>query len=402
VKRSALIGCDRGIAVRHAFQALRAIVFFAIVAAPALSQGQLFIPDKLFTAVGSRQDMPTSTLNQPLFTSIAPIPDPFIWEETNLNGAFPPSGQTGGAFEGNEYLVRFAKVGETGSQNSGHFFLRRQAWDIAFDMKIETPNISPRKEAGLYFQSATLGNSMFIATSNDSHYGTGEGEILSLYPDILPVFNFSGGGGPVGDYNGNGILDAPDYIVWRETLGSTTDFRANGNNEGASEDIIDQADLDVWRAGFGNGSATDLEHYNVGDTLQIRLIYTPPVLADPNLPDSGVADDPNITAPATIEYKIRRNLGPEFSSGPLNFTNSWKGLPNDTRIMLRVQNLGTAAVDNDSSTVTFSSFDFNGDLPGSGLSAGMSVGGNVPEPSSAALALFSALLFVARSRRRVD
>jgi hypothetical protein len=344
--------------------------------------------------------MPTTTLSQPLFTSITPIPDPFIWEETNINGAFPPSGQPGGAFEGNEYLARFAKVGEGGSQNSGHFFLRRQAWDIAFDMKIETPNVSPRKEAGLYFQSSTLGNSMFIATSNDSHYGTGEGEILSLYPDILPVFNFSGGGGPVGDYNQNGILDAPDYIVWRETLGSTTDFRANGNNEGASMDIIDQADLDVWRAGFGNGANTDLEHYNVGDTLRIRLIYTPPILADPNLPDSGVADDPNITAPATVEYKIRRNNGPEFSSGALNFTNSWKGLPNDTRVMFRVQNLGTQAVDNDSSKVTFSNLDFNGDLPGSGLGTGVSVGGTVPEPSSATLAAFSALLLLARSRRR--
>jgi hypothetical protein len=214
------------------------------------------------------------------------------------------------------------------------------------------------------------------------------------------VFSFSGGSGPVGDYNGNGFLDAPDYIIWRETLGSTTDFRANGNNEGASENLIDQADLDVWRNGFGNGAATDLEHYDVGDTLRIRLVYTPPTVANPALPDSGTADDPNITAPATIEYKIRKNGGPEFSSGALDFTNSWKGLANDTRIMLRVQNLGTAAVDNDSSKVTFSSFDFNGDAPGSGVGAGSLTGG-VPEPSSLLLAVFAGMMMAKlRLKRR--
>jgi hypothetical protein len=386
-----------GIAVNRKVKAFIGIALSscALLLATDRVVAQLFIPDKLFSAIGSRQDVP-STINQPLFTSIAPIPDPFIFEETNLNGSFPPSGETGGVFEGNEYLFRFAKVGEAGTQNSGHFFLRRQAWDIAFNMKIESPNISPRKEAGIYFQSSTLGNSLFIATSNDTLYGTGRGEITSVYDDILPVFNFSGGAGPLGDYNGNGTVDAADYIVWRDTLGSTTDFRANGSNEGASLDLIDEADYDVWRGAFGMGAATDLEHYDLGDDLRIRLVYTPPVVANPALPDSGVADDPNITAPATIEYKIRKNNETEFSSGALPFTNTWKGLANDTRIMLRVQNLGTAAVDNDSSKVTFSNFDFNGDAPGSGIGSGNAV----PEPGTVALLFVFVAAWAARGRRR--
>ncbi len=57
---------------------------------------------------------------------------------------------------------------------------------------------------------------------------------------------------PLGDYNLNTVVDAADYIIWRDTLGSTTDFRANGTNEGASLDVIDQADYDYWRSRFGN------------------------------------------------------------------------------------------------------------------------------------------------------
>jgi hypothetical protein len=63
-----------------------------------------------------------------------------------------------------------------------------------------------------------------------------------------------------GDYNGNGTVDAADYTVWRDTLGSTTDLRANGDNTGASAGKIDAADYIAWKNNFGralggNGSA---------------------------------------------------------------------------------------------------------------------------------------------------
>jgi hypothetical protein len=56
---------------------------------------------------------------------------------------------------------------------------------------------------------------------------------------------------PPGDYNLNGVVDAADYTVWRDTLGSTMDLRANGDNTGASANRIDQADFNVWRNHFG-------------------------------------------------------------------------------------------------------------------------------------------------------
>jgi hypothetical protein len=40
----------------------------------------------------------------------------------------------------------------------------------------------------------------------------------------------------VGDYNGNGVVDAADYTVWRDGLGTT----------------YTQADYTVWKTNFGN------------------------------------------------------------------------------------------------------------------------------------------------------
>lgn len=61
-----------------------------------------------------------------------------------------------------------------------------------------------------------------------------------------------------GDYNGDGIVDAADYVGWRDTLGSTTTLAAdgNGNNE------IDAGDYDVWRANFGRTAGSGASESN--------------------------------------------------------------------------------------------------------------------------------------------
>ena len=52
----------------------------------------------------------------------------------------------------------------------------------------------------------------------------------------------------VGDYNHNGVVDAGDYTVWRDTLGQMGDgLAADGNFSGT----IDSGDYDVWKANFG-------------------------------------------------------------------------------------------------------------------------------------------------------
>jgi GH35 family endo-1,4-beta-xylanase len=54
-----------------------------------------------------------------------------------------------------------------------------------------------------------------------------------------------------GDYNGDGAVDAADYTLWRDTLGSTTDLRADGNGNG----MIDGGDYDAWISKFGTSYA---------------------------------------------------------------------------------------------------------------------------------------------------
>ena len=50
-----------------------------------------------------------------------------------------------------------------------------------------------------------------------------------------------------GDYNNNGIVDAADYTVWRDKLGTST----NMPNDTTPASVT-QADYDVWKANYGN------------------------------------------------------------------------------------------------------------------------------------------------------
>ena len=50
-----------------------------------------------------------------------------------------------------------------------------------------------------------------------------------------------------GDYNNNGTVDAADFTIWQDTLGSLLDLRADGDGDG----VIGQADYVIWENGFG-------------------------------------------------------------------------------------------------------------------------------------------------------
>jgi hypothetical protein len=55
-----------------------------------------------------------------------------------------------------------------------------------------------------------------------------------------------------GDYDGDGVVGAEDYVIWKTLYGRTVDVpgsEADGNNDG----FIDLADYTVWRDNLGTG-----------------------------------------------------------------------------------------------------------------------------------------------------
>jgi hypothetical protein len=93
-----------------------------------------------------------------------------------------------------------------------------------------------------------------LVVGNDSH------GILSITGGSLSILDGSQGGielgrerfpnGRNGDYNNNGIVDAADYTLWRDTLGQAVlndGDGADGNMDGQ----IDQGDYDYWKGQFG-------------------------------------------------------------------------------------------------------------------------------------------------------
>jgi hypothetical protein len=384
----------------------------AFVASPAHA---LFVPDRLFVNLFNGpnpgpQDS-TVTVNGLDSGSInhhsIAFQNPTVIQETNMVGQFAPSTQTGGMFEANEHVARFQTSAEAALPASnpahfGHLFQRSENFDISTTVKIDTPFPNVRKEAGFYFETSPasgLGNYIWLAATNDTFYGSGPGEIGSVY-NVLPSFSFSGSGGVLGDYDHSGKVDAADYTIWRDTFGSTTDFRANGNNDGASMNLIDQADYAIWKQNFGQTPSSGPAHYTVGDSLMMRMIYTPPVLN--GMAFNAASPGDNVMTPGTIEYRISLNGGSVLASGPIDIANSWKGIPDGTYISLRAQNLCTQAFSPDSSTDTFSNFDFNGDLPGSGLPGGGAfASGAVPEPGTLTLAAIALVTFGMYRQRKL-
>ncbi len=76
--------------------------------------------------------------------------------------------------------------------------------------------------------------------------------------------------GLVGDYNGDMVVDAADYTLWRDTLAQsvTPGTGADGNGNG----IIDSGDYDFWRTNYGATSlAPTAESANVPEPTALLL-----------------------------------------------------------------------------------------------------------------------------------
>jgi hypothetical protein len=88
-----------------------------------------------------------------------------------------------------------------------------------------------------------FGNVTFVGnTTAEVNYDYANGDIfLNNFERNIVAVN--------GDYNQNGVVDAADYVAWKENLG-TTNTLPNDTTPGS----VSQADYDIWRMNFGSTS----------------------------------------------------------------------------------------------------------------------------------------------------
>jgi hypothetical protein len=103
----------------------------------------------------------------------------------------------------------------------------------------------------------------------------------------------------VGDYNFDRVVNSTDYIVWRNTVGSTTDKRADGNRDGS----VNRADFVAWKANYGEtlvsaglGSSTAIDESAAAtepitqvSSAESSLSPSPQTEARPTLANGGAA-----------------------------------------------------------------------------------------------------------------
>ncbi len=65
-----------------------------------------------------------------------------------------------------------------------------------------------------------------------------------------------------GDYNHSGEVDTADFILWRNSIGSTTNLAADGN----ANRVVDSPDYNIWRSNFGRTAGIGSGTNNLADS----------------------------------------------------------------------------------------------------------------------------------------
>jgi hypothetical protein len=95
--------------------------------------------------------------------------------------------------------------------------------------------------------SVSLGNAFTVGSTQNLAFRYAGPNETALRVGIVEYI--TGPGSIIGDYNGNGTVDAADYIVWRKNLG-TSNALPNDSTPG----MVTSEDYNAWRANFGKNA----------------------------------------------------------------------------------------------------------------------------------------------------
>jgi hypothetical protein len=135
------------------------------------------------------------------------------------------------------------------------------------------------------------GHSIYLKNlSADNNAGANWARSVAGAPKVAsptgPTFSTSDIGSPgrfflPADYNANASVDAGDYVVWRKTLGSTTNLQADGSGPtiGVPNGVVDQADYNYWLSNFGGVGASSGAGAGAGEMLVASSVSKPPAAA---------------------------------------------------------------------------------------------------------------------------
>lgn len=98
------------------------------------------------------------------------------------------------------------------------------------------------------------GQTLLIQGNYDGELSRFGGGLVLSDADQTPVSQMSYAGTNLqGDYNDDGLVNAADYTVWRDSLNSDSDPSADGNGDR----LVDQADLALWKGNYGATATPD-------------------------------------------------------------------------------------------------------------------------------------------------
>jgi hypothetical protein len=81
-----------------------------------------------------------------------------------------------------------------------------------------------------------------------------------------------------GDYNGDGLANAGDYVTWRKTMGSSVTAFSGADGDG--DGTVDPDDLNVWRSHFGQTAAAAAAGGGSGSSVELATL-APVAMANP-------------------------------------------------------------------------------------------------------------------------